>query len=47
MIPTRGRFVRTLTVEKMRSTAVAPAQYVFNIVPDRGIVLQGLAESSD
>ncbi len=47
MIPTRGRFVRTLTVEKMRSTAVVPAQYVFNIVPDRGIVLQGLAESSD
>jgi KaiC/GvpD/RAD55 family RecA-like ATPase len=40
-----SRFVRTLTIEKMRSTALAPAQYLFNIVPDRGIVLQGLAES--
>jgi len=36
-----GRFVRTLTIEKMRSTALAPAQYAFNIVPDRGIILQG------
>jgi KaiC/GvpD/RAD55 family RecA-like ATPase len=40
-----SRFVRTLTVEKMRSTALAPAQYLFNIVADRGIVLQGFAES--
>jgi hypothetical protein len=24
----------------MRSTALEPAQYLFNIVPDRGIVLQ-------
>lgn len=35
-----SRFVRTLTIEKMRSTALAPAQYVFNIVRDRGIVFQ-------
>ena len=45
MALTNSRFVRTLTIEKMRSTALAPAQYLFNIVPDRGIVLQGLAES--
>jgi len=42
----KSRFVRTLTIEKMRSTALAPAQYVFNIVQDRGIVLQGLAEGT-
>jgi len=41
-----SRFVRTLTIEKMRSTALAPAQYVFNIVQDCGIVLQGLAEAT-
>ncbi|HVO93850.1 MAG TPA: ATPase domain-containing protein [Terriglobales bacterium] len=35
-----SRFIRTLTIEKMRSTALAPAQYIFNIVQDRGIVLQ-------
>jgi len=40
-----GRFVRTMTIEKMRGTAMAPAQYVFNIVPDRGIVLQGLPDA--
>jgi circadian clock protein KaiC len=40
-----GRFVRKLTIEKMRGTAMAPAQYVFNIVPDRGIVLQGLTDT--
>jgi circadian clock protein KaiC len=39
-----SRFIRTLTIEKMRSTALAPAQYIFNIVQDRGIVLQGLTE---
>ena len=43
---TNSRFVRTLTIEKMRSTALAPAQYVFNIVQDRGIVLQGLTEAT-
>jgi KaiC/GvpD/RAD55 family RecA-like ATPase len=42
----KSRFVRTLTVEKMRSTALEPAQYLFNIVPDRGIVLQESAESA-
>ena len=42
----KSRFVRTLTIEKMRSTALAPAQYIFDIVPDRGIALHGLAESS-
>ena len=34
-----SRFIRTLTIEKMRSTALAPAQYIFNIMQDRGIVL--------
>jgi KaiC/GvpD/RAD55 family RecA-like ATPase len=42
----KSRFVRTLTVEKMRSTALEPAQYLFNIVPDRGIVLRESAESA-
>jgi KaiC/GvpD/RAD55 family RecA-like ATPase len=36
----KSRFVRSLTIEKMRSTALEPAQYLFKIVPDRGIVLQ-------
>jgi len=40
-----SRFVRTLTIEKMRSTALEPAQYLFNIVPQRGIVLRPLDES--
>lgn len=40
----RSRFVRTLSIEKMRSTALVPAQYAFNIIQDRGIVLHGLAE---
>jgi circadian clock protein KaiC len=35
-----GRYKRKLTVEKMRSTALQPAQYPFSIVADRGIVLQ-------
>lgn len=39
-----SRFLRTLTIEKMRSTALAPAQYLFSIVPDRGIVMQGPEE---
>jgi len=30
----------------MRSTALAPAQYLFNIVSDRGIVLQGLSDGA-
>jgi circadian clock protein KaiC len=34
-----SRFIRTLTIEKMRSTALAPAQYVFTIMQDRGIAL--------
>jgi KaiC/GvpD/RAD55 family RecA-like ATPase len=38
-----SRFVRALTIEKMRSTAFEPAQYVFKIMPNRGIVLNGLA----
>jgi hypothetical protein len=40
-----SRFVRTLTIEKMRSTALEPAQYLFNIVPQRGIVLRPIDES--
>lgn len=35
-----SRFVRTLTIEKMRSTALEPAQYNFKIHSDRGIVMQ-------
>src|SRR5581483_11719362 len=41
----KGRFVRTITIEKMRSTALTPAQYVFNIVPDRGIVGEHLGHA--
>jgi hypothetical protein len=40
----KSRFVRTLTIEKMRSTALEPAQYFFKIVADRGIVLEGLSD---
>lgn len=40
-----GRFIRSLTIEKMRSTALEPAQYMFNIAQGHGIALQGLAES--
>lgn len=42
----KSRFVRTLTIEKMRGTALDPAQYLFKIVPDRGIVLQGLSDAA-
>jgi circadian clock protein KaiC len=35
-----GRYMRKLTIEKMRGTALQPAQYPFTIVADRGIVLQ-------
>ena len=38
------RFVRTLTLEKMRSTALAPGQYVFDILAGRGIVLRDASE---
>jgi KaiC/GvpD/RAD55 family RecA-like ATPase len=41
-----SRFVRKLSIEKMRSTALTPAQYVFNIVQNRGIVLQGVGETA-
>jgi circadian clock protein KaiC len=41
----KSRFVRTLTIEKMRSTALEPAQYTFNIARERGIVLHGLSGS--
>jgi KaiC/GvpD/RAD55 family RecA-like ATPase len=42
----KSRFVRTLTIEKMRSTALEPGQYLFKIVADRGIVLQGISEAA-
>ena len=42
-----SRFVRTLTIEKMRSTAMEPAQYGFKIMHNRGIVLNGLAAPED
>jgi circadian clock protein KaiC len=35
-----SRFVRTITVEKMRSTRMEPAQYLFRIVPELGITMQ-------
>ena len=35
-----GRYVRKLTIEKMRGTALEPAQYPFSIVADRGIVFK-------
>jgi circadian clock protein KaiC len=35
-----GRYQRRLTIEKMRGTALEPAQYSFNIVADRGIVFK-------
>jgi KaiC/GvpD/RAD55 family RecA-like ATPase len=35
-----SRFVRNLTLQKMRSTDFQPARLLFNIVPARGIVLQ-------
>ena len=38
MEPVNGRFVRRLSIEKMRGTALEPAQYPFSIVVDRGIV---------
>jgi KaiC/GvpD/RAD55 family RecA-like ATPase len=34
-----GQLVRTLSVKKMRGTAVEPSEYAFNIVKDNGIVL--------
>ena len=43
----KNRFMRTLTIEKMRSTALEPAQYIFNIVSDRGIVMQKPACQAD
>lgn len=38
------RYVRSVTIEKMRSTALEPAQYGFNITPERGIVLNELTQ---
>lgn len=38
------RFQRSLTIEKMRSTAFEPAQYNFRICADCGIVLDGPAD---
>jgi circadian clock protein KaiC len=35
-----GRYQRKLTIQKMRGTALAPAQYPFQIVADRGIVFK-------
>jgi circadian clock protein KaiC len=36
-----GKFARTLTVKKMRGTAVIPASYPFTIAQSEGIVLSG------
>ncbi len=35
-----SRFLRTLTVEKMRSTPLNPAQYLFTIIATKGITMQ-------
>jgi len=35
-----GRYQRKLTIEKMRATALEPAEYPFTIVADRGIVFK-------
>jgi KaiC/GvpD/RAD55 family RecA-like ATPase len=35
-----SRFVRTITIEKMRSTRMDPAQYLFRIVSEKGITMQ-------
>ena len=35
-----GHYVRKLSIEKMRGTALEPAQYQFSIVADRGIVFK-------
>jgi circadian clock protein KaiC len=34
-----GRFARALTIRKMRSTAIEPADYPFVLIPNEGIVL--------
>lgn len=39
-----SRFVRTITIEKMRSTPLDPAQYLFRIVPQKGITMQPSGE---
>jgi len=44
-IETQGRFVRTITIKKMRHTPVAPGHYLFALVPNQGIVL--IENSSD
>jgi KaiC/GvpD/RAD55 family RecA-like ATPase len=35
-----SRFVRTITIEKMRSTALDPAQYLFRIAAEIGITME-------
>ncbi|MGH7797667.1 MAG: ATPase domain-containing protein [Candidatus Binatia bacterium] len=47
MQPVKRRFVRTLSIAKMRSTALEPAQYDFKIVQGRGIVLNESAAAAD
>jgi len=42
-----NRFRRSLTIEKMRSTALEPAQYVFKIVSNHGIVMHAATEPLD
>jgi circadian clock protein KaiC len=39
-----SRFMRTLTIEKMRSTALDPAQYLFRIAMDQGITMEPAKE---
>ena len=41
MTPVENRFVRTLTVKKMRGTPVDPNEYAFVIQNEKGIVLEG------
>ncbi len=41
-----SRFIRTLTIRKMRWLPVKPTVYEFEIVPGRGIVIKGPLEES-
>jgi len=41
MTQSENRFVRTLTVKKMRGTPVEPIEYAFVIQNEKGIVLEG------
>jgi len=39
LAPSNGQLQRTLSIKKMRGTAVQPAELPFRIVTDKGLVL--------